>query len=115
MSTQSTNQSSGCVTLHSLADITLSGGGMIVSARFCQTPSKKKGVSPPQKNYCRSALFEQGLASSGDDDGGHFVLVFEVEDLGAPPPAQTLQLWGECSRDVKNPSARSFSGERSFA
>ena len=49
---------------------------------FAKTPSKNK-APPPQKNYCKSPL-EPGFGFFGDDDGGHFVLVFAVEDLGAP-------------------------------
>ena len=56
---------------------------------FSKTPSKNK-VPPPPEKYCRSAPLRAGfLASSGDDDGGHFVLASKVEDLGAAQPAQT--------------------------
>jgi hypothetical protein len=56
---------------------------------FSKTPSKNK-VPPPPEKYCRSAPLRAGfLASSGDDDGGHFVLASKVEGLGAAQPAQT--------------------------
>jgi hypothetical protein len=46
-------------------------------------------VPLPQKNYGRSAPLRAGFwLLRGNDGGGHFVLVFEVEDLGAAQPAQ---------------------------
>ena len=66
---------------------------------FAKTPSKNEGPTTPQKNTAKAPFFEQGFGFFGEDDGGHFVLVFEVEDRGATNPLK-LSDYGECARDV---------------
>jgi hypothetical protein len=58
----------------------------------------------PKKISAEAPLFERGFGLLGDDDGGQFVLVFEVEDLGAPNPRK-LSDDGECSGTSQNPGA----------
>jgi hypothetical protein len=72
-------------------------------------PSAKAGPHPPKK-YCKAPLRGSVSASSGNDDGGHFVLIFEVEDLGAPNPRK-LSDYGECPRDVPKPQCHEVSLE----
>jgi hypothetical protein len=66
---------------------------------FAKTPSKNEGPTTPQKILQKRPSSSRVLASSGEDDGGHFVLVFEVEDRGATNPLK-LSDYGECARDV---------------
>jgi hypothetical protein len=81
---------------------------------FAKKPAKTRSHHPkklPQKSPSAGKVWP---LLEDDDDGGHFVLVIEVEDLGAPTRA-TLRLRRMVQGCPKTPVPRSFSGERSFA
>jgi hypothetical protein len=61
---------------------------------FAKTPSKNK-VPPLPKIIAKAPPLRAGFwLLRGNDDGGHFVLVFEVEDLGAAQPAASITSGG---------------------
>jgi hypothetical protein len=80
---------------------------------FLPKPPAKRGPTTSKKLPQKRPLFGQGSASSGDDaGGGHFVLVIEVEDLGAPTCA-TLRLRRMVQGCPKTQGHEVFSGEYS--
>ncbi len=85
------------------------------TTRFCKNPQQKQAPTTPQKLLQKRPSSSRVLASSEEAGGGHFVLAFEVEDLGTPQPAQTLRLRRMLQGCPKTLLPRSFSGERSFA